>query len=74
MKIEPCPLCGDPAEGFYDGDYYADYEFSIRCTNMDCGILLPANGDVLKGGAVTIDREDIAKWNNRVKQPVKLES
>ncbi len=64
-ELEPCPLCNSPAEGYYDGDYYADNEFSIRCTNTSCRLLLPADGYVSDGDGLKIDSEYVERWNTR---------
>lgn len=65
MWMKPCPMCGEAAEPTYNGDVYADHEFSIVCSNTQCRLTLPAEGVVGSRGKPEIVVKYIERWNRR---------
>ena len=69
MNLKPCPLCGSHAEPALvtEADYFGGLEFSIRCINKDCALILPAEGDVYDQCVIEIEQKYIDHWNGEGK-------
>lgn len=63
--LKPCPMCGEAAEVTYNGDHYADHEFSIVCSNTKCRLTLPADGIVGLNRKPQLFERYIERWNRR---------
>ena len=66
-EVKPCPFCGSAARWHHDyygggGDYRADDQWFIGCSNMNCPCDL---------GWHRTEHEAIAVWNQRYSKEVK---
>lgn len=65
FELKPCPLCGGVPEVYFDGDYYTESEFRIRCTECDLHLFADIGETTLK----RVDEDATNRWNRRSKAP-----